>query len=285
MIFHAERDGVFAYASKPHTSCIHRHTAHSPDEHLMVFDALDETAERVVPLQRPVRRTVAVIQVLHGQLADRVHERVHLHLHLVDDEHHGQHHARDAGQHGQRDGELDGVHGRVLGGREPRPRRPHAEYERGRRVDVAVAGRPHDRCHAHGRVGHREYGAVGAHEPGEQPVRARAPPVVPELAAHQRQHAAELGPLAHADREQRQRAGRAGEQRQRLDRLLVATDPRDQRRHHRGHYERPEAAYQPRVRGGRPSHHACERKQSCSVPAHPKRVPNARGGGGYSWGS
>jgi len=221
----------------------------------MVFDALDETVVRSLTAAVGVRVRTAVSFVVphvHVQVADGVDERVHLDLHLSDEQHHGEHHARDAGQHAQRDDELGGVHGDVPGDRQPRPRRPHAEYERGRRVDVTVAGHPYDRCHAHHHVGGGHDGAVRAHEPREQRVRGLLAPVVPEVAPHRVQHPAQPGPLVHADGEQGQRARRARDVREHLDRFLVAGVSHRQRRGHRRHDERPERAYQPRVRGRDP---------------------------------
>jgi len=55
-----------------------------------------------------------------------------------------------------------------------------------------------------------------------------------------------------ADCEQHQGAGGAGDVREHFDRLLVVGVLRNQRRDHRRRYERPERAYQPRVRGRDP---------------------------------
>jgi len=186
-----------------------------------------------------------------------------LDLHLGDEQHNGEHHGHYVGQHAQRHDELDGVHCGVLGDRQPRPRRPHAEYHRGRRVDVAVAGRPDDGRHAHYHVGDRYDGAVRAHEPREQHVRGGPPPVVPEVAAHHVQHPMQRRPLVHADGEQGQRARRARNVREHLDRLFVASVSRGQRRGHRRRDEHPENVHQPRVGGRDPSD--CNLKNHHSV--------------------
>lgn len=142
-----------------------------------------------------------------------------------------------------------------VGRRQTRPRRPRAEYQRGRRVEIAVDGRPDDRCRAHHHVGDGQYGAVRAHEPGEQRVGRGPAVVVPEIAPDDVHHRGQVGPLADADDEQRQRARRARDVGERFDRLLVAgAVPEHQRRAHRRRDERPERVYQPRVRGRDPCH-------------------------------
>lgn len=153
----------------------------------MVSYALDEIVGYGAGCGRAVD-SITATKVVDAEFTDGVGQYVHLHLQLVDHENHGEHHARDASEHGDGDGELGGVHGRVPGGREPRPRRPHAEYERGRRFDVAAADRPHHGRNAHQHVGHRHDGTVRAHESREERVGRGPPVVVPELAAHQAQH-------------------------------------------------------------------------------------------------
>jgi len=174
----------------------------------MVFYALDQTVKRstAAPVRVRVGADIYVaVPHVHVQILNSVDESIHLYLHLGDEQHHGEHHARDAGQHAQRDEKLGGVHGGVPGGRQTRPRRPHAEYECGRRVDVAVVSRPDDGRHAHYHVGDRQNDAVSAHEPREQHVRGRPAPVIPEVMPHRVQHPVQPGLVVHADGEQRQR--------------------------------------------------------------------------------
>jgi len=181
------------------------------------------------------------VRAIHVQAADRVDQHVHLDLHFGDEHHHGQHHAGDAGQHAYGYNELDDVRDSVLGGRELRPWRPHAEYERGRRVDVAVFCHPDDGGQAHEHVSHGNYSAVRVYEPPEQR-HGRGPlltmaiaaiiHLVTEFVQNEFQHFVQFGPLKHAEGKQNKRARRARDVRQHFDRFLIVGGPGGQRREH-----------------------------------------------------